>query len=107
MKTILVSAMSIILFSCAMAPRRGVIAKKMSNNEAHVTLGREEVATGDRVTLFKSVCEMIGGRKGEAYYCYKTKVGTGRISELLGASFSTVILDGSATFDEGTFVEKD
>ena len=100
--------MVIFVTACARTPIRGVVAHKVSDKEAHVTLGRNEISEGDPVILYKNVCEVINsGNRGDSHYCRKEKVGRGKVVEILGAHYSLIELSGSGKFEEGTFVERD
>lgn len=83
-RTIIVMAIGTIALTavaCASGVRRGVVAMKLSKSEAHVSLGRSEVAPGDRVTLYRNLCQpRTAPRKGLRVECEKRRIGEGRIA---------------------------
>ncbi len=84
---------------------------KVSDTEAHVCLGNNEVKPGDRVSLYKNVCR--GGKGsarvadgGSAVGCEKVKLGEGQITRLLNEHYSVMEVAKGVNFDEGTVVER-
>lgn len=77
---------------------------KISDEEAHVSLGDYEVRVGDRVSLYTNRCTDLGqaGR-----YCEKVPTGGGRVTEILNKHYSVVTMDPGVTFSEGSLVEKE
>ena len=104
--TVLVAGLS----GCAHSVMRGSVAMKTSENEAHVCLGKGEIAVGDRVTLYRNVCVGKGGGTGRSGYgsgsCEKKEVGMGSVQEVLNEHYSVVRFDQGVQFEEGSFVEK-
>lgn len=105
-----VIAMSSSLIGCAhSAHTRGSVALKHSAQEADICLGKDEVKPGDRVSLFKNVCKPRS-RKGsediEYSSCTKTKLGEGRVMQVLDGHYSTINVDSGVSFEEGAIVEK-
>ena len=96
------------LSGCAHSVMRGSVAMKTSDNEAHVCLGKGEVAVGDRVALFKNVCVGTGGTSGDrgGPSCEKKEVGMGSVQKILNQHYSVVKFDQGVQFDEGSVVEK-
>ncbi len=96
------------LSGCAHSVMRGSVAMKTSENEAHVCLGKGEVAVGDRVTLYRNAC--VGGGAGSAdrggASCEKKEVGMGSVQQILNKHYSVVRFDQGVQFDEGSIVEK-
>lgn len=82
--------------ACAHSAMRGSVAMKTAPGEAHVCLGKGEVAVGDKVVIFKNHCQ------GKT--CVKTKVGEGQVIEILNDHYSVVKADGVA-IEEGYIVE--
>jgi hypothetical protein len=107
MQKIIFILLVLILNSCARGTMRGAVAQKHNDKQAHITLGREEVSVGDTVNLFKNKCELMKDRVGEAYMCYKTLLGTGKVTSVLGINYCIVTLDGNAIFEDSTFIEKE
>jgi hypothetical protein len=79
---------------------RGSVAMKISETEAHVGLGDQEVKVGDKIILFKHSC--IGGSSG----CRRVKVGEGEIIRTLNHHYSVARINPGVSFEEGTIVEK-
>lgn len=112
MKTLifLITAMMVAgLSGCAHSVMRGSVAMKISENEAHVCLGKGEIAVGDRVTLYRNACVGKGGGSrsgGGGGSCEKKEVGMGSVQEVLNQHYSVVRFDQGVQFEEGSFVEK-
>lgn len=96
------------LLGCSHAAMRGSVAMKISDQEAHVCLGEKEVAAGDKVDLFKNICEpKRGGAYGGAIsVCKKVKIGSGEVVKILNEHYSLVRVAQGVQFEEGTIVEK-
>jgi hypothetical protein len=94
--------LSLIPLGCAHQMMRGSVVMKVDEDEAHVCLGENEVKPGDKVTLYKSVCE--GAGKGRR--CSKVKVGEGEILELVNEHYSLARFPNNVEFAEGYIVEK-
>ncbi len=90
------------------AHSRGSVVVKHSDEEGDVCLGSGEVATGDKVSLFKSECKRGTHirRTGNGMRCTKVKVGDGEISQVLDEHYSSVRVNSGVPFDVGTIVEK-
>ncbi len=70
--------------------RRGVIAMRVDDSTAHVSMGGGEVGVGDHVELFRNVCAGGGGKVADGMgpkTCRKEPMGHGEISETLGADY--------------------
>jgi len=95
------------LFGCAHSTMRGTVAMKVSDNEAHVCMGDNEVKAGDKIALFKNECTGArGGREGNAGSCKKVKIGDGVVERTLNEHYSLVRVSPGVSFEEGTVVEK-
>lgn len=96
------------LSGCAHKVMRGTVAMKTSENEAHVCMGKGEVAVGDKVTLFRNECvgKGVGDRPGGGGTCEKKEVGSGMVQEVLNQHYSVVRFAQGVQFEEGSFVEK-
>ena len=82
---------------------------KVSDNEAHIALGGNEVKMGDHVTLFRNDCDQpalkyAGLGKGPS--CHKVKTGGGTVTKILGLDYSAIRLDPGTVYEEGMTVEK-
>ena len=94
-------------FGCAHTTMRGGVAMKLSDREAHVCMGDQEVSVGDKVTAFRNRCTGGRGKSGDSdRSCEKIKIGVGTVTKLLNEHYSVVQFDSGVQFDEGTFVEK-
>ena len=82
---------------------------KISDREAHVCMGTDEVKPGDQVALYKSVCTPLKGPDQDAATsgCKKVKVGNGKVESILNEHYSVVKVDSGVLFEEGTIVEKE
>lgn len=108
---ILIAAMVVTagLSGCGHKTMRGSVAMKTSDTDAHVCMGKGEVAKGDRVTLFRNVCRGVGtgvGEEGGGGSCEKKDIGMGTVQDVLNEHYSVVRFDQGVKFEEGTFVEK-
>lgn len=112
MAIVALTAMSSGMMGCAhSAHTRGSVALKHNAQEADVCLGKGEVKTGDKVSLYKSECKprtSVGrdGGGGGGQSCSKVKVGEGEIAQVLDEHYSTMRVKSGVPFDEGTIVEK-
>lgn len=84
---------------------------KVSEDEAHVCLGRGEVEEGDKVALFRNDCsrgKSPGFGKGTTAFrsCEKIKIGEGTVTKVLNEHYSVVKISPGVRFEEGTIVEK-
>ncbi len=95
---------------CAHTLMRGSVAMKISNEEAHVCMGHNEVQAGDKVVLFKNVCaapQSVGKSDGGSFSgCQKIKLGGGTVERTLNEHYSVVKVDPGVKFSEGAVVEK-
>lgn len=94
---------------CAHSLMRGTVAMKTSNDEGHVCLGKGEVKTGDRVTIFKNVCTGKGAKEqfsGTTGSCEMEQKGMGTVKSIINDHYSVVKFDPGVSFEEGTMVEK-
>lgn len=79
---------------------------KLSESEAHVSLGQSEVARGDQVALYRNYCQRrTAPTKGVRLECEKRRLGEGRISETLSADYSVMEVPAGVGFQEGDLVE--
>lgn len=86
---------------------RGTVAMKVSENEAHVCMNKDEVKQGDHLVLYKNVCETKdSGRDRTTSVCKKVESGHGEISQILNEHYSAVKFPEGTKFSEGDVVEK-
>ena len=96
------------LTGCAHSTMRGSVAMKVSDSEAHVCMGEKEVNSGDKLVLFKNVCEARTFSKGGSFRtCKKVKIGVGVVERTLNEHYSLVKVEPGVEFEEGTIIEKD
>ncbi len=108
-KTALFVCFAGLLVGCAGGGvRRGVIAMRVDESTAHVSMGRGEVGVGDHVELFRNVC--TGGGKATdglgPRICRKEPLGHGEILETLGSDYSVVKFPAGTKFSEGDLIER-
>lgn len=96
----------LLITACAHTAMRGTVAMKVSDREAHVCLGNNEVKVGDRVFFFVNECKGTGGRETGDRTCQKVKIGEGRVTRLLNEHYSVVEAAPGIKFTEGTIVER-
>ncbi len=110
MRTIVVVTASILVGGCATGVERGVIAMKISEQEAHIDLGSNQVAVGDSLRVFRSDCPpgFVGTKSQRlmAPGCEKRFVGTGTVTELLSKDYSIAVFSTGTSLMEGDTVEK-
>lgn len=100
---------ALILSACAShSVMRGSVAMKVSDREAHVCMGKNEVKEGDKVIAFYNDCQKDTPDTRGAYgiACVKTKLGAGIVKKVLNDHYSVVEFEPGVKFTEGSFVEK-
>jgi hypothetical protein len=105
-----ISLLALLMLGCAThATMRGSVAMKVSDTDAHVCLGNNEVKVGDKVQAFNNVCpkDTNGrGRNAAVETCKKDPIGSGIVTAILNEHYSVVSFDQGVKFTEGTIVEK-
>ena len=96
----------ILFVGCSHGPMRGEVAMKVNDREAHIGLGDKEVHPGDRVLLFKNVCNIRSGGKSGFSGCEKVRVGEGQVIQTLNENYSVIQVTPGTPTDEGIIVEK-
>lgn len=102
-------ALGLVLISgCASGVKRGVVAMKISDTEAHVGMGESDLSVGDHVELYRNACTGgLGGRDGGSNRsCRKEPMGHGEVSRILNPDYSVVQFPAGTKFSEGDMVEK-
>lgn len=102
-KMILTLATAGFLVSCAHSLQHGTIAMKEKDTMAHVSI--HDVRAGDKVILFRSVCEGRGGRDGGPGNCKREKLAEGTVRSVFNEHYSLVEFPNGTKFSEGDFVE--
>lgn len=100
----------IALSACASGVKRGVVAMKITDTDAHVGVGQDEVKVGDHVELYRNVCTGTnsGGRGdgGGTRSCKKESTGHGEVTQILNPDYSVVKFPKGTEFSEGDMIEK-
>jgi hypothetical protein len=103
---LLLSLFIVVMSGCSHGPTKSsTVALKVSEDEAHVGLGRKQVKPGDTVELFKRRCTSKDDSP-VGLHCEKIKIGEGQVTETLNDSFSVVKVAPGVIFSEGTIVQK-
>lgn len=89
---------------------RGSVVMKVSDIDAHVCLGQDEVKKGEPIRLYKNVCaDRVGGvpKVGSipVQSCKKELAGEGQVAEVLNSHYSVVRFPQGTQFQEGDTVE--
>src|SRR3989338_5896564 len=106
-KLILAALCALALAACSKT--RSVVAMKLSEEEAHIALGENDIKVGDRVTLFGNEFERPAFRYAgidKGPICDKVKAGGGTVTKILGPDYSAIRLDPGTVYEEGMTVEK-
>ena len=98
---------ALITVACASGVKRGSIAMKVSDSQAHVGLGAKEVNVGDHLVLYHNECSGGGAGKDRVEkVCKKVETGHGVVAQLLGNDYSVVNFGTGIKFAEGDILEK-
>lgn len=102
----IILAIAVTLFSgCAATSPRGVVAMKISDDEAHVCIRKQEVRDGDRVAVFKNVCTKQNVGKSTTSNCELKRIGSGTVTSQLNEHYSVVRFDNGVEYSEGDVIE--
>lgn len=109
--TLLMACLLLVLFSACASTRRGSVVMKVSDDQAHVGMGKADVNVGDHVQLYQNVCppKRAAGRSGDggsSGSCRKEPRGHGEVVQLLGEDYSVVKFPPGTQFSEGDTLEK-
>lgn len=106
--TIVLGALSLLSSCSTHSTMRGSVAMKISENEAHVCLGNNEVKVGDKVHVYKNNCTKgFSSETSKAQtICKKELIGHGEVTSLINEHYSVVKFDDGVNFIEGTIIEK-
>ena len=111
-KPIFMVGLLIFMSGCAHQLMRGSIVMKISKNQAHICMGRGEVAEGDHVTLFKNDCQSGNKsttsviKENDIKICQKVKLGEAKVISILNEHYSIIQIEQGIPFDERTIIEK-
>jgi hypothetical protein len=100
MKSLFV-VMGMFVAACSHQMMRGSVVMKTTDTDAHVCLGRGEVAVGDHVHLFHNDC--VGQKAAQ---CRRVLVGDGTVMQLFDDHYSLVRFPMGTAFAEGDTVER-
>ncbi len=89
---------------CGHAAMRGSVVMKISDSQAHVCLGNNEVAVGDHVRLIKHKC--TSSSKPAVRQCTPVVIAEGQVTQVLNEHYSVVDFPPGTAFVEGDSVEK-
>jgi hypothetical protein len=101
MKSLFV-VMGLFAGACSHQMMRGSVVMKTTDTDAHVCLGKGEVAVGDRVHLIHNDCS-AGSKPGQ---CRRVTGGDGTVVELFDDHYSLVRFPPGTAFAEGDTIER-
>lgn len=81
---------------------QGKVTLKIDSSNAQIVTKNISVKEGDRVGLYKQVCQ---GPKIQL--CHSEKVGTGIVSRVITQDASEIKVEGNAQVNEGLLVRKE
>lgn len=98
----------LFVVGCAHQGMRGTIAMKVSDDEAHVCVNKDEVKVGERVAVYANNCKRAGRPTLDSgdLLCEKVRKGEGTVTGILNEHYSVVKFDPGVEFSEGSFIEK-
>ena len=90
------------------ATMRGAVVMRVSDHEAHICMGNDEVKAGDRLAIYQHACTAKGAGKsaGVLDICRKQRIGTAEVVRTLNEHYSVIRVPLGVAFQEGTIVEK-
>ena len=95
------------VIGCAHGTVRGTVAMKISDQEAHVCMGENEVKAEDKVVLYKNVCKTRANKQDPVFMrCEKVRIGDGLVTKTLNEHYSVIRVNAGVPFEEGTIVER-
>ena len=101
------SIFAFMIVACASGVKRGSVAMKVSDSQAHVGLGVKDVKVGDHLVLYRNECSGGGGGKGRVdRVCKKVEIGHAEVAQLIGNDYSVVNFADGVKFAEGDILEK-
>ena len=111
---ILLTATLFTAAACGHSIMRGSVVMKISDTEAHVCLGRGEVAHGDRVDLVRHVCRTKSDTARpsgasvplQVGQCERQVLARGEVERVLNEHYSVVRFPVGTEFQESSSVEK-
>ncbi len=106
---ICITAILLTFAACASGTKRGSVVMKISENEAHVGMGQNDVNVGDHIELYRNVCTGSSRGKdggGGERACKKEPAGHGEVTQVLNEDYSVVKFPDGTRFGEGDTLEK-
>jgi len=94
----------VLLTAACAAPKestRGAVVMKVAGNEAHIRLGRSQVAPGDKVRISRELC--VGAGRGKQ--CRLEDVGEGQVVDVIDDTYSLARFPSTVAYKEGDVVE--
>jgi hypothetical protein len=93
--------------ACSTMTHRGVVAMKISSDQAHVGAGKNDLSVGDHVELYKNICRATNNKNADFdSACVKKLLGHGTVTSLINDDYSVVKFDQGVEFSEGDMIEK-
>lgn len=100
-RNIIFSFLLITAFAgCSTLAPRGVVDRRLSEDEARVRLAKHEAKEGKAITLYRNVCTESTYKPGISVCEYK-KIGKGEITQVEGDRFAVVRFGTGVDFNEG------
>lgn len=93
----------VLVSGCTQTVARGTVVMKTSEEMAHVSLGRADVESGDKVGVFRHRCEALVAKKPRT--CERKSLGSGTVTEVLNEKYSEVTFRPGVAIREGDEVE--
>ena len=101
----------LLLAGCAVSSAtRGTVAMKIDDKQAHICLGKGEVAVGDKITLSRNMCDdsprvHVKSAGGQTRSCRLEAIGEGEVTEVLNNRYSVAKISADCPFEEEDLVE--
>jgi len=106
LKMVFAAVLIALLTACAPGMKPGAVVMKISEYEAHISMGSGSVRVGDRVGLFQTECgPQVNARRAQTS-CRKVKVGEATVSKILNDRYSVIQVDPGVKLGEGFTVEE-
>jgi hypothetical protein len=93
--------------ACVQGVSKGSVIMKISDVDAHISLGNGEVRVGDNVSLYHNECSANKRQpaKSSKITCERVHMGDGSITEILDANYSVASFARGTNIREGDTVE--
>ncbi len=113
MRRILYTTLGSLVISACAHTHQGMVAMKISPEEAHIGLGSKDVKVGDEVSLFQTKCERPSKPwQGPSHTegqpsCAMVASGHGKVVRVLDQNYSIIQVPSGIPLEEGMTVLKD